>query len=58
MGTVLPFVTSCVGPRTKGLFLTHPSVLNLFWLNIGASGTGKSQSTQEIYITATGVHVI
>ena len=22
MGTILPFVASCVGPRTKGLFLT------------------------------------
>ena len=43
MGTILPFVASCVGPRTKGLFLTRSSVLNLFWLNIGTSGTGKSQ---------------
>ena len=47
MGTVLPFVASCVGPRTKGLFLTRPSVLNLFWLNIGASGTSKSQARKK-----------
>ena len=47
MGTVLPFVASCVGPRTKGLFLTRPSVLNLFWLNIRASGTGKSQARKK-----------
>ena len=47
MGTILPFVTSCVGPHTKGLFLTQPSVLNLFWLNIGASGTGKSQARKK-----------
>ena len=47
MGTILPFVTSCVGPYTKGLFLTRPSVLNLFWLNIGTSGTGKSQARKK-----------
>ena len=47
MGTILPFVTSCVGPHTKGLFLTRPSVLNLFWLNIGTSGTGKSQAHKK-----------
>ena len=33
MGAVLPFIASCFGPRTKGLFLTQPSVLNLFWIN-------------------------
>ena len=47
MGTVLPFVASCVGPCTKGLFLTWLSILNLFWLNIGASGTGKSQAWKK-----------
>ena len=57
MGTILPFVASCVGPHTKGLLLMWPSVLNLFWLNISASGTGKSQ-VQEIYIGVTGVYVI
>ena len=42
MGVVLPFVSACLGPRTKGHFLTHPSVLNLFWINVVASGVGKS----------------
>ena len=43
LGVLLPFVASLCGPKTTGLFLTRPSVLNLFWLNIAASGVGKSQ---------------
>ena len=50
MGAVLPFVSSCVGPRTRGLFLTRPTVLNLFWINIAASGIGKS-ITRHCFIT-------
>ena len=42
MGVVLPFMSECLGPITKGLFLTHPTVLNLFWINVAASGVGKS----------------
>ena len=42
MGVVLPFVSACLGPRTKGHFLTRPSVLNLFWINVATSGVGKS----------------
>ena len=42
MGVVLPFVASCLGPRMKGLFLTRPGVLNLFWINVATSGVGKS----------------
>ena len=30
MGVVLPFILACLGPHTKGHFLTRPSVLNLF----------------------------
>ena len=30
MGTILPFVASCVGPNTKGVFLMCPLCLNLF----------------------------
>ena len=44
MGTVLPFVASCMGPKTRGHFLTTPSCLNLFWIVVAASGAGKSQS--------------
>ena len=47
MGNVLPFVASCLGPRTRGHFLTRPSCLNLFWIVVGASGAGKSQSRQR-----------
>ena len=32
MGTILPFVASCMGPKTCGHFLTTPSCLNLFWI--------------------------
>ena len=42
MGVVLPFVSSCLGARTQGLFLTRGTVLNLFWINIATSGVGKS----------------
>ena len=47
MGNILPFVASCVGPMTHGLFFTRPSCLNLFWITIAASGAGKSQSRQR-----------
>ena len=44
MGTVLPFVASCMGPKTHGHFLMTLSCLNLFWIVVAASGTSKSQS--------------
>ena len=50
MGVVLPFVSACLGPHTKGHFLTHPSVLNLFWINVAASGVGKSVTRQRFIL--------
>ena len=50
MGVVLPFVLACLGPRTKGHFLTRPSVLNLFWINVVASGVGKSVTRQHFIL--------
>ena len=47
MGTALPFVASCMGPKTRGHFLTTPSCLNLFWIVVAASGAGKSQSRKR-----------
>ena len=47
MGTVLPFVASCMGPKTHGHFLTTPLCLNLFWIIVAASGAGKSQSRKK-----------
>ena len=47
MGTVLPFIWACCGPETKAIFFTQPSVLNIFWMNIAASGVGKSQSRKR-----------
>ena len=47
MGTILPFIAACASPKTRGLFFTEPSVLNLFWLNIAASSVGKSQSRKK-----------
>ena len=44
MGVLLPFVSACLGPTTRGCFMTRPSVLNLFWLNVAASGVGKSET--------------
>ena len=48
MGTVLPFIGACCGPETKAIFFTQPSVLNIFWMNIAASGVGKSQSRKRL----------
>ena len=47
MGVALPFVSACLGPHTKGHFLTCPSVLNLFWINVAVSGVGKSVARQR-----------
>ena len=44
MGVMLPFVLACLGPTTRGCFLTRPSVLNLFSLNVATSGVGKSET--------------
>ena len=48
MGTVLPFIVACCCPETKAIFFTQPSVLNIFWMNIAASGVGKSQSRKRL----------
>ena len=48
MGVMLPFVSACLGPTTRGCFLTRPSVLNLFWLNVAASGVGKSETRKRL----------
>ena len=48
MGVMLPFVLACLGPTTHGCFLTRPSVLNLFWLNVSASGVGKSETRKHL----------
>lgn len=48
MGCLLPFISSLCGPKTRGKFLTRDSVLNLFWINIGVSGIGKTQSRNRM----------
>ena len=48
MGVMLPFVAACLGPTTRGHFMTRPSVLNLFWLNVAASGVGKSETRKRL----------
>ena len=52
MGTVLPFVASCMGLKTRGHFLMTPSCLNLFWIVVAASGAGKSQSRKHFITDA------
>ena len=47
MGTVLPFIGACSGPETKAIFFTQPSVLNIFWMNIAASGVGKAKVEKD-----------
>ena len=46
IGVLLPFISSICGPLMKGHFLTRPSCIDLFWINIAALGVGKSQSRQ------------
>lgn len=48
MGILLPFISSCLGPQTSGLWTTEPGVLNLFWMNIAASGVGKSKARKKL----------
>ena len=48
MAVMLPFVSACLGPTTRGCFMTRPSVLNLFWLNVAASGVGKSETRKRL----------
>ena len=47
MGVMLPFIASLCGPTTKSLFSTRKSCINLYWVNIAASGVGKTQSLQQ-----------
>ena len=48
MGVMLPFVLACLGPTTRGCFLTRPLVLNLFWLNVATSRVGKSKTRKHL----------
>ena len=48
MGVMLPFVSACLGPTTRGCFMMRPSVLNLFWRNVAASGVGKSETRKRL----------
>ena len=48
MGVMLPFVSACLRPTTRGCFMMRPSVLNLFWLNVAASGVGKSETRKRL----------
>ena len=48
MGVLLPFISLLCGPKTKGHFLTRPFCINLFWINIAASGVDKSQSRERM----------
>ena len=48
MGVHLPFISLLYGPKTKGHFLIRPSCINLFCINIAASGVGKSQSRERM----------
>ena len=48
MGLILPFVGSLIGPKTKCKFSTRKSCCNLFWVNVAASGVGKTQSRKRM----------
>ena len=42
MGTLLPFISSLCGPKTRGTWTTRESVINFFTINVASSGTGKT----------------
>ena len=48
MGVLLPFISTICEPLVRRLFLTRPSVINLFWINVAASGVGKTQSGKRM----------
>ena len=48
MGVLFPFISTTHRPLVKGLFLTRPSVINHFWINVAASGVGKTQSRKRM----------
>ena len=48
MGVLLPFISLCLGLQTSGLWSTDPGVPNLFWINIAASGSGKSIARNKL----------
>ena len=48
MGVLLPFISTICRPLVCGLFLTRPSIINLFGINVVASGLGKTQSRKRM----------
>ena len=50
MGILLPFISSCLGLKTRGLWSTEFAVLNLFWMNIAVSGVGKIKARQKLIL--------
>ena len=48
MGVLLPFISSCLGTQTVGLWSTESGVLNLFLINIAASGSGKGIARNKL----------
>ena len=48
MGILLPFITACAGPKCFGLCQTEETVLNMFTINVAASGVGKSRTRQRL----------
>ena len=57
MGILLLFISSCLVPKTRGLWSSEPAVLNLFWMNIAASGVGKSKARQKFISKPYGIYV-
>lgn len=47
MGCILPFISSLCGPKTKCKFSTRKSCCNIFWVNVAASGVGKTQTRKR-----------
>ena len=47
MGVMLPFVSACLGPSTRGCFMTRPSVLNYFGLTLPQVVLAKAKPERD-----------
>lgn len=48
MGTLLPFISSLCGPKTRGKWTTRKSVINFFTINVASSGCGKTACRTQL----------
>lgn len=48
MGLVLPFMASLLGPKTRARYFPTPTAVNLYWMTVAASGSGKTLARERL----------